>query len=251
MWPPLAANCDGNESPRRGVISSRGDPRALEIEMHFAVPQDTLSEDRSADQPQPSAAKQRASAMVVLLGMVICAVALKAHVTETPAPGSHQAQNSDVATPAKIIAPEFCKDQTWPYIDSRCLRRVDNPALPAAEPRIVTPPANSAAAAPVPSDVTISNNVSASSASATDTTAPAGQDRGAAQAIPVSPSATATGPADSQTRVIQSVFPTPESGAASDSGVARNDVASYQRTSDDSQRHRHWNRHSNFFGFHF
>jgi hypothetical protein len=146
--------------------------------MHFAVsqdtfPQDTLPQDtllqdtlpaeRSADRPQPSATKQRTSATAVLLGMVLCAVALKAHAIGTPAPASHQAaQSSDVAPPAKVIAPEFCKDQTWPYIDSRCLRRVDNPAPPATEPRIVTPSANTVTAAPTPNAVTANNNVSTS-----------------------------------------------------------------------------------------
>jgi hypothetical protein len=220
--------------------------------MHFAVPQDTLQADRFADGPAPSVAKQRAAATAMLLAMALCVAAAKAHVIETPAPVSHQtAQSNDVATPMKIIAPEFCKDQTWPYIDSRCLRRVDNPALPAAEPRIVTPPAKTATAVPAPNDVTVNRNVSASSASTAGTTAAADQDRGGAQAVPASPSAPATSPADARMQVIQSVFPAAESGAASDSGAARSDVASYQRTGEGSQRHRHWNRHSNFLGFRF
>jgi hypothetical protein len=227
--------------------------------MHFAVPQDTLRQDtpqadRSADRPEPSAAKQRASATAILLAMALCAVAMKTQMIETPGPASHQAaQNSDVTTaPVKIIAPEFCKDQTWPYIDSRCLRRVDNPAAPATQPRIVTPPANTAAAASAPNDAIVNNNVSASSASAAaEPAAAADQDRGEAQAAPASPSASATSPADPRAQVIQSVFPTTAPGAASESGVARSDVASYQHTSDGSQRHRQWNRYSNFFGFHF
>jgi hypothetical protein len=52
-------------------------------------------------------------------------------------------------------------------------------------------------------------------------------------------------------QVMQSVFPTTAPGATSDSGVQRSDVASYQHTSDSLQHHRHWNRSSNFFGFHF
>lgn len=220
--------------------------------MPFAIPQDTpqqdtLQADRSVDRPEPSAVKQRTAATAVLAAMVLCAVAVKANVIETPA--SHQtmtAQNGDVAAPAKIIAPDFCKDQTWPYIDSRCLRRVDNPALPATEPRIVTPPANTTAAAAAPNDATVNNTASSASATA-GTTATADQDRGGAQAAPVS----GTSPTDARTQVIESVFPNTAPGAASESGVARSDVASYQRTSDGSQHHRHWNRRSNVFGFHF
>jgi hypothetical protein len=249
MWQPVATDCDGNESPRRGVISSRGYPRRLEIEMHFAVPQDMLPPDRRADRPEPSVVKQRVSATAVLLAMALCAVAMKTHAIETPAPASQQAaQNSGVTAPVKVIAPEFCKDQTWPYIDSRCLRRVDNPALPAAEPRIVTPPATTAVAAPAPNATTVNTNVAASATAAADTTAATDQDRSGAQATPAAP---ATSAADPGARVIQSVFPTTAPGTASESGAARSDVASYQHTSDGSQRHRNWNRHSNFFGFHF
>jgi hypothetical protein len=237
--------------------------------MHFAVPQDTLRQDtlqadHPADGPEPSVAKQRASATAMLLAMALCVSATKAHMIETPAPASDQAaQNSDVTAPTKIIAPEFCKDQTWPYIDSRCLRRVDNPTPPATKPRIVEPPANTAATVPAPNDVTVNtvsaNTISASTASSTAEASPAanqdGQDGNATPAAPLSPAASANNPANSQTqamqRVMQSEFPTTEPGAARESGVQRSDVASYQRTSDGSQRHRHWNRHSSFFGFHF
>jgi hypothetical protein len=243
--------------------------------MHFAVPQDTLQQDtpqqdtlqqdtpqavHPADGPEPSVAKQRASATAILLAMALGVAATKAHTIETPALASHQAaqnsQNSDVTTPVKIIAPEFCKDQTWPYIDSRCLRRVDNTAPPATKPRIVEPPANTTATVPAPNDVTVNtiaaNTISASTASTTAEASPAAnQDGNGTAAAPVSLAASANNPADSSSQVMQSVFPTTEPGAANESGAQRSDVASYQRTSDGSQRHQHWNRHSNFFGFHF
>jgi hypothetical protein len=230
--------------------------------MHFAVPQDslqrdTLQADHPADGLEPSVAKQRASATAILLAMALCVSATKAHLIETPATASHQAAlNSGVTTPVKIIAPEFCKDQTWPYIDSRCLRRVDNAAPPAAKPRIVGPPATTAATVPAPNDVTVNtisaNTSSTSTASTTAEASPAAnQDGDGTAAAPVSPVASANNQADSSTQVMQSVFPATERGAASASGVQRSDVASYQHTGDGSQRHRHWDRHSNFFGFHF
>lgn len=219
--------------------------------MPFAVPQDTLPADRSADRPEPSALKQRTGTTAVLLGMVLCAVTMKVHGIQKPEPALHQAaQNGDVAAPAKIIAPEFCKDQTWPYIDSRCLRRVDNPAPPTTEPRIVAPPANTTAAAPAPNDannstISASTTGSAAAPAAAAPSAVANQDDNAAAP------ASATTPADPRMQVMQSVFPTTAPSAASESGVAHNDVASYQHTGDDWQHHRHWNHRSNFFGFHF
>jgi hypothetical protein len=220
--------------------------------MHFAVSQDTLPADRSADGPEPSVAKQRASATAILLAMALCVAATKAHTIETPAPASHQAaQNGDATTPVKIIAPEFCKDQTWPYIDLRCLRRVDNPALPATAPRIVTPPAKTAAAAPTPNDVAVNTNSASTASGTAEASAAANQNGNETPAAPVSPIAPANTPTDSRTQVMQSVFPTTTPGAASESGVQRSDIASYQPTSDGSQRHRHWNRQSNFFGFRF
>jgi hypothetical protein len=235
--------------------------------MHFAIPQEALPQDtlptgHSADRPEPSAARQRAGTTAVLLGMVLCVVAMKTHSIETPASTSHQAAQNGVAAPAKIIAPEFCKDQTWPYIDSRCLRRVDNPAPPAAPPRIVTPPATTAAAAPAASNVTANNTVSASTtdgkaapSAATNhddnATPPAPASPATPAPAPASPAASASNPPDPRMQVMQSVFPTTTPGAASESGATRNDVASYQHTGDSSQHHRSWNHHSNFFGFHF
>jgi hypothetical protein len=95
------------------------------------------------------------------------------------------------------------------------------------------------------------NNTTSSASAAAETTAPADQDRGGAQAAPASSSAPASSAADARTQVIDSVFPTAAPGAASESGTARGDIASYQRTSDSAQRRHHWNRHSNVFGFHF
>jgi hypothetical protein len=37
------------------------------------------------------------------------------------------------AHPVGIVDPAFCKDQTWPYIDQRCLKRIDPPERMAKE----------------------------------------------------------------------------------------------------------------------
>jgi hypothetical protein len=224
--------------------------------MDFAAPQDAVPVSRSAQRADASpAAQQKASATALLLAMALVAVVTKVHVSATPAPasGPATAQNSGTV-PDKVIAPEFCKDQTWPYLDSRCLRRVDNPAAPAAEPRVITPPANTTtattSAASATNDTTV-NNVAAPSASR-ETTASADQDLSASATpvtAPVESQAPAGEPAGQQ--VMQSVFPTAAPGAASESGVQRTDAAPYQRDGSQHPRYQHWNRHSGFFGFRF
>src|ERR1700724_2784447 len=118
---------------------------------HFAMSHDAVPPDRPAEAHESSAAKQlRMSTSVTLLAVAVCAILAKGHLLEAGSP-SHTAalaQNAGTA-PVTIVAPEFCKDQTWPYIDSRCLRRVDNPALDA--PQATVPPATTAAATPAPS----------------------------------------------------------------------------------------------------
>jgi hypothetical protein len=230
--------------------------------MHFAVPQGAAPASGAADRadataPASSAAKQRASATTLILAMALVAIATKVHVIATPAPASGPtpaAQNSGTV-PDKVIAPEFCKDQTWPYLDSRCLRRVDNPAQPAVEPRVVepraiTPPANTTASAPVTNDAT-ADNVAAPSASG-ETTAPPDQDQSAsAAAVPNLAESQAAAGAQAGQQVMQSVFPAAAPGAASESGVQRADAAPYQRDVSQQHRYQHWNRHSGFFGFRF
>ena len=119
--------------------------------MQFAVSHDAVPTDHPAEAHEPSPAKQRRVATTAtLLAVAVCAIMAKGHLLEaqTPSHNAAVAQNTGTA-PVTIVAPEFCKDQTWPYIDSRCLRRVDNPAPDA--PQATVPPATTAAAAPAPS----------------------------------------------------------------------------------------------------
>ena len=97
--------------------------------MPFAMSHDAVPPDRPAETYEPSAAKQRRmSTSATLLAVAVCAILAKGHLLEarTSSHNAAVAQNAGTA-PVTIVAPEFCKDQTWPYIDSRCLRRVDNP----------------------------------------------------------------------------------------------------------------------------
>jgi hypothetical protein len=222
-------------------------------ESHFVMSHDAVPPDRPAEASEPSAAKRlRMSTSATLLAVAVCAILAKGHLLEAGSPSHNAAvaQNAGTA-PVTIVAPEFCKDQTWPYIDSRCLRRVDNPP-PADARQAIAPPATTAAATPVP--VGVSANAVASP--------PANSEAVASTSTPPAapaPSSPDTRAQDTRTQVIQSVFPSAEPAATRDNDVQRGNATAatnapaYQRTSDDSQhrRSRHWNNHSGFFGFRF
>jgi hypothetical protein len=205
---------------------------------------DAAPADRPAEAYEPSAAKQRRmSTTTTLLAVAVCAILARGHLLEAGS-SSHKAtvaQNAGTA-PVTIVAPEFCKDQTWPYIDARCLRRVDNPAPPTDARQAIAPPATTAAATPAPDGVSakaVAAPPANTEAAASTTTAPA-------------PSAV-----DTRAQVIQSVFPTAEPTATHDNDVQRGnanaaaDAPAYQRTSDVAQHRRSRHNHFGFFGFRF
>ena len=239
-------------------------------ESHFAMSHDVamshdaVPPDRPAEASEPSAAKKlRMSTSATLLAVAVCAILAKGHLLEarTPSHTAALAQNAGTA-PVTIVAPEFCKDQTWPYINSRCLRRVDNPAPPADARRAIAPPATTAAATPAPDSVSAKAVVAPpanSEAAASTSTPPAAPAPSSPDTRAQDTRAQDTRAQDTRAQVIQSVFPTAESTATRDNDVQRGNATAatnapaYQRTSDDSQhrRSRHWNNHSGFFGFRF
>jgi hypothetical protein len=216
---------------------------------HFAMSHDAVPPDRPAETHEPSAAnRRRMSTTATLLAVAVCAILAKGHLLEAGLPSHNAAVAQHAGTaPVTIVAPEFCKDQTWPYIDSRCLRRVDNPAPPSDTRQAIAPPATTAAATPV------SDGVSAKAVAAP----PANSEAAASTSTP--PAAPAPSSIDTRAQVIQSVFPTAEQTATRDNDVQRGnanaatDAPAYERASDISQhrRSRHWNSHSGFFGFRF
>ena len=198
---------------------------------HGAMPQDAGSA------PAPVERQRRVATTVTLLALAVCAVTAKGHLlTRAPAPTT--AAPNAVTAPAAIVAPEFCKDQTWPYIDSRCLHRVDNPAPDS--PPVAVVPATAAAATPAPVD-SRANTVSNPPRVAEPSTA-----------MNAPPPATAPSPTETRAQVIESVFPAPASNAAPDTGSYPATNA-YTRAANASQRRRseHWNNHSGLFGFRF
>ncbi|MGB6446249.1 MAG: hypothetical protein WBF47_13875 [Xanthobacteraceae bacterium] len=58
-------------------------------------------------------------ATTILIALVICMFLSKLHGNQSP-----KSMELD-ARAVRIVDPAFCKDQTWPYIDQHCLRRID------------------------------------------------------------------------------------------------------------------------------
>jgi hypothetical protein len=215
--------------------------------MHFAVSHDAVAIDHPAEAYEPSPAKQRrVAATATLLAVALCAVMAKGHLlaVETPSRIAAAAQNSGTA-PVKIVAPEFCKDQTWPYIDSRCLRRVDNPAPDALRASVT--PATIAAATPAPSGG--SGNTAAATPTPAETTVATNAPPTATNAPPA---AAAPNPTDTRDQIMQSVFPAAAPSAEPDTRTYPATNA-YARAGNTSQRRRseHWNNQFGFFGFRF
>jgi hypothetical protein len=216
--------------------------------MHSVLSQDITN----ADAATGAAQQRRASTTGTLLGVAACLVLAKALALGAPALSSaaappHQGVTQGV-TPVTIVAPEFCKNQTWPYIEARCLRRVDNP--PPADARSASAaPANSAAASPGPVK---SEPVNSEPANSAPVLAPPAAAPVIYDGVPPPP---APSPAAAPSLVIQTVFPTAEPGAAppNDLQSAGADTSPgatpYQRVNDAARPHhaRHW-RHG-FFPF--
>jgi hypothetical protein len=210
--------------------------------MQVAISHDAIPTGHRADVDEaPAANQRRVSTTATVVAVALCAFVAEGHLLAARTPTRVAAAAPQSGTPpVTIIAPEFCKDQTWPYIDSRCLRRVD-PPLPADEHKPIAP-VTTAAAPPAAVGVSAS----------TSTVAAAPTNAQTAAATPSPPTAAAPSQPDSRAQVMQSVFPAAPPSAAPDYG-ANAALDTYRRTSDVSQRHRsrHWNNHSGIFGFRF
>lgn len=215
--------------------------------MYFAMSHDAVPADRPTDAYEPSPAKQRrTSTTATLLAVAVCAILAKGQLLEARTSSHNPAVAQNAGTsPVRIVAPEFCKDQTWPYIDSRCLRRIDNP--PPDAPQATVAPATAAAATPAPSGGS-GNTVAAMPPTAE--TAPAQTN----VATNATLAAAAPNPTEARDQVMQSVFPAAAAAAAAAPDTrAYPATNAYTRASNASQRRRseHWNNQFGFFGFRF
>jgi hypothetical protein len=71
----------------------------------------------------------------VTLGLLAVALIASESLPATPhPPASPQATTQQQSTTAvRIVDPQFCDNQTWPYIDQRCLKRADTPPTAPAQ----------------------------------------------------------------------------------------------------------------------
>jgi hypothetical protein len=72
---------------------------------------------------------------------VLAALAVGTRNLQTTSAPSTAAAHQDVAE-VRIVDPAFCRDQTWPYIDQRCLKRVPPQQTTSTQGDIASPPMN-------------------------------------------------------------------------------------------------------------
>ncbi len=176
-----------------------------------------------------SAVQQRVPATISLLGLMLCLLWAEAVQIPTPAP-TQSAQPQQPAAAVRIVDPAFCDSQTWPYIDTRCLKRVDKQASNDSTQQSNAVPATVA-------DV--------STAAATNQSA-----IGNTTAVPIQQ------PQPPTIRVEQPASP-PLTGSDGGHGgdiavTSAQDVSAYPPVPDMAQHHRSRHYHSRgFFGFRF
>lgn len=105
---------------------------------------------------------QRVATTAVACVLAALAVGTR-NLETTPAPPA--AAHQDVAD-VRIVDPAFCRDQTWPYIDQRCLKRVPPQQTASTQSDNASPPLNIApqTANGAPRDVTQSPSTTAQNA---------------------------------------------------------------------------------------
>jgi hypothetical protein len=179
----------------------------------------------------------RVATTITLIAVATCMVLAKSFAVTRPPDAQRGA-----ATAVRIVDPDFCKNQTWPYIDTRCLKRVA-PDMPAAENQTANLPST-----------TGPGIIPASSEPTPAPTAPLAI--AAVNGAPASGSASATG------GTVQSTPPTPiMNGAAQNdiqetiapnTAITATDNPANVRVADSHRSHRSQHRqHGAFFGFRF
>jgi hypothetical protein len=94
--------------------------------------------------PPPDNARFRSSNQRVATTAVACVLAALAIGTrnlQTTSAPSQTAAHQNVAD-VRIVDPAFCRDQTWPYIDQRCLKRSPPQQTASTQPENISPPIN-------------------------------------------------------------------------------------------------------------
>jgi hypothetical protein len=178
---------------------------------------------------------KRVATTITLIAVATCMILAKSFAAPHP-PG---VQSGEVQT-VRIVDPDFCKNQTWPYIDARCLKRIA-PDQPVAENHAgivsANPQVTPAPAAPLASAVV--NGAPASGSFAVSDTSDA-----AGSAMHSTPPTAVMNDGAGQNDIQETIAPNTAAAATDNSANARVSVSHYNRGS------RHW-QHGAFFGFRF
>jgi hypothetical protein len=78
--------------------------------------------DRKVD-IRPDGRRDARVTTTATLGVMLLCVLMANKISTGATP--HAAQQQDAAS-VRIVDPAFCQNQTWPYLDARCLKRVDD-----------------------------------------------------------------------------------------------------------------------------
>jgi hypothetical protein len=119
---------------------------------YLAPPLNAPSENAPSENAPLRSSNQRVATTAVACVLAALAVGTR-NLETTPAPPA--AAHQDVAD-VRIVDPAFCRDQTWPYIDQRCLKRVPPQQTASTQNDNASPPMNIApqTANMAPRDVT-------------------------------------------------------------------------------------------------
>ena len=177
---------------------------------------------------------KRVATTITLIAVATCMVLAKSFAVTRPP----DAQRGAV-TAVRIVDLDFCKNQTWPYIDTRCLKRIA-PDQPVAENHAgivsANPQVTPAPAAPLAS-AAVNGAPASGSFAVSDTSDAAGS---AMHSTPPTAAMNGAGQNDIQ----ETIAPNTAAAATDNSANAR--VADSHR----NRRSQHW-QHGAFFGFRF
>lgn len=102
--------------------------------------------DASLENEPLQSSNQRVATTALVCALAVLAVATRNLAATPAAPAA--AVHRDVAD-VRIVDPAFCRDQTWPYIDQRCLKRVEPQQAASISVESAPPPMNIAPVAAI------------------------------------------------------------------------------------------------------
>jgi hypothetical protein len=188
------------------------------------------SNDHLAARPGADAGG-RVARTITLIALAMCLVFAKSFAASHPV----AAQSGGDVHMVRIVDPDFCKNQTWPYIDQRCLKRI------ASDQPVAENHAGIVQVAPAPAAPLATAAISAAPASGNFAVSDSSDATG--NAVHSTPS-TADVHGAGQNYIQETIAPNTAATVTDNPANVR--VADSHR----SRRSQHW-RHGAFFGFRF